>query len=78
MIDDDTIPVWVDRVEPQGTIAFGFGETPAGERVQFAADHRAVMAIEEALRYDDGPVLAAVPTWSLIGRPPAHDEHWHG
>ena len=70
MMDDERVPVWCDRVDyTGGTVAFGYGETEDGERVQWAGEPRAMYAIEEALENGDGPVLAAVPTWCMIRRP---------
>ena len=70
MIDDGCIPVWVHRISYRGgRVAIGYGETPGGEAVTFATGPRALLAIAEALEYGDGPVLADVAAWSIVGRP---------
>lgn len=71
MIDCGTIPVWVTEVRyTGGAVAYGRGETEDGSRVEFAHEPRALHAVAEAIENGDGPVLTAVPTWTLTRHPP--------
>ena len=68
---DDPIVVWVDQTEYSGgTVALGHGATPAGDRVSFVGEPRALRAISEALVRGDGPVLTGVQPRDVIRRAP--------
>lgn len=58
--------IWVSRIEPQGSVALGFGKTEDGQDVVFAGDWRPMRDLAEAIEEAGEPQPAEIEGWQVI------------